>query len=106
MAIFFSWIVFAFVAAAIGSSRKIGGIATFFISIFFSPIVGIIVALASKRKDQEKFEQELLKTQRRNEYGSEYLGKSNELYRLKDLLDKGVITEDEFQDQKRKLLGE
>ncbi|WP_424493944.1 TPR end-of-group domain-containing protein [Salinimicrobium sp. GXAS 041] len=41
------YLIACFVMASIGSSKKIGFWPTFFISLFFSPITGLIVALVS-----------------------------------------------------------
>lgn len=40
MGIFILWIVMCFVAGSIGSDRKIGFTSAFFLSLFFSPLVG------------------------------------------------------------------
>ena len=47
---FIVWIVLCIVLANAGNKRKIGGAATFFISLFFSPIVGFIVVMVSDEK--------------------------------------------------------
>jgi hypothetical protein len=53
MAIFFSWITFSIVAALIGKSRKIGGFKTFLISIFLTPLVGLIFAFNSEKTTEK-----------------------------------------------------
>ncbi len=50
MVYFFGWIIFSFVSGYIGNSRKIGFWSAFLLSIFLSPLVGLIVALASVKK--------------------------------------------------------
>jgi len=41
------WIVFCFIVAALGSSKRIGSVGAFFISLILSPLIGLIVVLAS-----------------------------------------------------------
>ncbi|HRN41126.1 MAG TPA: hypothetical protein PK649_03515 [Vicingus sp.] len=49
MAIFFLWIFFCFIVGFIGSGRNIGYWGVFFISLFLSPLIGLIFGLASRR---------------------------------------------------------
>ena len=49
MAIFFSWLTFSIVAAIVGKSRKIGGLSAFLLSIFLTPLVGLILAFNSEK---------------------------------------------------------
>jgi len=85
MEIFFLWIPVSFAVAFLGIDRKIGYWGTFILSILLSPLVGIIIALTSKRK-------------------REYLSHvQSELTKLKDMKEKGLLTEDEFKQQKAKL---
>ena len=51
MGIFFGWIIFSFVVGFIGSERKIGFWGAFFLSILLSPLIGLIIALVSKNKE-------------------------------------------------------
>ncbi len=50
MALFFGWIIFSFVAGSIGSDRKIGFATTFLLSLFLSPLIGLIIAFNSDKK--------------------------------------------------------
>jgi len=47
MEIAISWIIFSFVAGAVGANRKIGFAATFILSLLLSPLIGLILAFAS-----------------------------------------------------------
>ena len=58
--IYIFWIIFTIAVTFIGSNRKIGGVASFFISLFFSPLVGIICVLASDKLSTIAFQKELL----------------------------------------------
>jgi len=48
------WIVLSFVVANIGSSKNIGGTGAFFISIIFSPLIGLLFVIASSPKKNIK----------------------------------------------------
>ena len=44
------WIILCFVAGAVGNDRKIGFAAAFFLSLFLSPLVGLIIVFNSDKK--------------------------------------------------------
>ncbi len=46
----FSWIVFCFVAGAVGNNRKIGFAGAFFLSLFLSPLLGLFITFNSDKK--------------------------------------------------------
>ncbi len=52
--IFLGWIVLSFVVANMGSSKNIGGTGAFFISIIFSPLIGLLFVIASSPKKNVK----------------------------------------------------
>lgn len=54
MQILIGWLVFSFVAGYIGNSRKIGFWSAFFLSLFLSPLVGLLVAFGSDRIEAVK----------------------------------------------------
>ena len=54
MEIFLTWIIFSLVVGFIGTTRKIGFAGAFFASIFLSPLIGLIITLVSKNKEEEK----------------------------------------------------
>ncbi|GAB4000097.1 hypothetical protein GCM10028807_52040 [Spirosoma daeguense] len=116
MAIFFSWIVLSFVAGAVGSDRKIGFFGAFIISLILSPLIGFIAVFASQSKSSAKFQQQMLEAQQRNSdvAGARVLNErlqttpvslDEELRKLKALKDDGLLTEEEFDVQKRRLLS-
>jgi len=51
MIMFILWIVFSIVIGLVGSNRKIGFAGGFFLSLLLSPVIGLIVVLMSKSKD-------------------------------------------------------
>lgn len=60
MYIIILWVIFCFVAAFVGADRKIGFFGAFIVSLLLSPIIGIIIALASKNKQTDALEKKLL----------------------------------------------
>jgi len=53
------WVMLSLVAATIGSDRKIGGVMAFIVALIFSPLAGIAIAFASKRKEDEAHEKKI-----------------------------------------------
>jgi phosphate/sulfate permease len=108
MAIFFCWFVFSLVAGVVGMDRKIGFWGAFFLSLFLSPLIGLIIAFASKNNTpedvvivnqeppikQESSDKQELKS-------NDSIDRIREAYELKQ---KGALTEEEFQTIKKRLL--
>jgi len=109
------WILGSFVAGLIGSGKRIGFIEAFFLSIFFSPVIGIIVAAMSKSDIDVEREKKLLQSSKKQEQVLQKMAEqsvkdsnisvSNEILKLKELQNQGILTEEEFEVQKKKLLG-
>jgi hypothetical protein len=104
------WIVVSLIIGAIGSSRKIGFEGAFFLSLLLSPLLGLIITLVSKSKDAIKYEQEVLATQKKQQETLEKIKYQNissitdELKKIKDLLDSNVISAEEFETLKKKII--
>ena len=101
------WIVFSIVAGFVGSGRKIGFGWAFFWSLLLSPLIGLIIAFASDKKSdvelravQEK-QAEAIQVIKENSKKSV----TDQIKQGKDLLDSGTITEEEFDNLKKKLLN-
>lgn len=115
MFIFLTWILLSFVAGFIGSDRKIGFWMAFLLSLVLSPLIGIIVAAISKVEYEEEYEETVLETQIQQQKTLEKIVEntnqkiqfsiSDEILKLKELQEKGILTEEEFEAQKKKLLG-
>lgn len=110
MGIFFGWIAFSLLVGAIGSSRNIGFAASFFLSLFLSPVIGLIITLFSPDKQkQEIIEQQRLTLQHQQEQeatkSTESKNIADQLTSLMELKNSGSINEDEFQKAKEKLLS-
>lgn len=92
-------IILIFFVTYLGSKREIGAFYSFLLSFFFSPIVGLIFVLISKKKDDVEFEKELLEKIKSKESGS-YI---DNMYKLKSLYDDGTIDEKTYNEEKVKL---
>ena len=115
MGIFISWIIFSFVAGIIGSGRKIGFWGAFLLSIILSPLIGLIFALVSKSNEKEEYEKEMLETQKsqqealdrlsqEKQNSTSFLSITNELEKLAKLKNDNLISDEEYQKLKDKLL--
>lgn len=102
------WLVLAFVVAYIGDSRRIGFGGALFWSLLLSPIVGFAITMASERKGT--FEEELERVQGKPKGPppppmSPQSGDVVErLGKLKEMLESGAITQDEYNAAKKKIL--
>lgn len=116
MGIFFGWIIFSFVVGFIGSGRKIGFWGAFFLSLLLSPLIGLIIALVSKDKEDEAYKEKILHAQKSQQETlnnlsqskqSEFSTKSvaDELEKLKKLREENLITEDEFVKLRNKVIN-
>jgi len=82
------WIVFALICALPAQKKPIGLGLVFILGIIFSPLIGLIIALASKDAPQE------IK-----------ISYYDELLKLSTLKEQGAITEEEFLREKGKLVN-
>ena len=112
MGIFFAWIIFSIVVGAIGSNRKIGFFGAFLLSLLLSPVIGLIITLVSKDKDEEEYKKNLLNTQKKQqetlsnmESNVKKRSLSEELEKIKKMKDDGLLNEEEFQKAKEKILS-
>ena len=113
MGIFFGWIIFSFVVGFVGSGRKIGFLGAFFLSLLLSPLIGLIVALVSKNEADEAYKEKVLTVQQKQQETLMKLSSTekpkivsiaDELEKLKRLREENLITEDEFQNLKNKVI--
>lgn len=106
------WLLFCFLVAAMGSGRKIGFFLSFLLSLFLSPLVGLIFVLLSKRNSEiaQELQMEALKAKQdelmRLQKGIEEPKSRADLLRdLVKIKDEGLITEVEFQERKNNILS-
>lgn len=89
------YIIICALVGTIGMGRQIGFFLAFFISLITTPVIGLIItALSSKNKVEVSIE---------NQPNKETV--TDELIKLNDLKEKGIITEDEFLKQKNRILN-
>ena len=114
MGIFFGWIIFSFVVGFVGSGRKIGFFGAFFLSLLLSPLIGLIIALVSKNEADEAYKTKVLTVQQNQQETLKKLSETekiktvsiaDELAKLKIMREDGIITEDEFQNLKNKIIN-
>ena len=103
MEIFVLWLIFSIIVAVIGSNRKIGGFLAFLISIFLSPLLGLIVVLFSKDKQTDMLENQMLQQSASSNIETNK-SVADELIKLVNLKESGTITEEEFNIMKRKIM--
>lgn len=113
MGILFGWIVFSFVVALVGTDRKIGFWGSFLVSIFLSPLIGLIVTLVSKNKEDEAYKKKILSVQKSHLEELKKLSETGktatvsvaaELEKLGKLKEEKLISEEEFQSLKSKVI--
>ena len=103
------WILFSVGVGFLGDSRRVGFAGGFFWSLLLSPLIGVVIVLASKRKGD--FDEELARVQGRPPRSGapppaspvsgdvvERLGK------LKEMLESGALTQAEYDAAKKKIL--
>ena len=78
--------------------------------MFLSPLLGLIFTIVSKSQSQEAFEQRTLEVQNKQLQAVQkgnIMGPSvsDELRKLKQLADEGLLTSAEYEAQRSKLLG-
>jgi hypothetical protein len=116
MEIILFWLIGAFIVGAIGSAKTIGFGGAFLLSLFLSPLLGFIIVLfyPSKESQQRSLEQQQMQTQilqsmaasQSSATSTHQHSIADEIQKLKSLHDAGAITEQEFETQKQKLLGQ
>ncbi|MDR6194925.1 hypothetical protein [Siphonobacter sp. SORGH_AS_0500] len=105
MGFFLGWIIGAFIAASVGSNRKIGFGTTLILSLILSPLVGILFAIASPSLATLEFQKKTLEAlKQQNNSPSQRI--DAELTRLIQLLNEGKITEAEYLSLRTKLMNQ
>ncbi len=88
------YIIACALVGTIGMGRQIGFFLAFFISLLTTPIIGLIVTALSSKSSVEV----------NQENQSKNVSVSDELLKLNELKEKGILTEEEFNRQKDKIL--
>lgn len=103
------WLIASFVIGAIGANRRIGFIGSFFVSLIFSPVIGIIVTLLSSTNEDADRQRELIALNKQQADHLKGIGSkqdiSSQLSEISRLKDAGHLTEGEYQQAKNKILN-
>lgn len=95
------WILPSALLGLLGDTRVLGFWKSILISILLSPVIGLIIILASKSRQTDALEKAKLK-QIKEEQGERI---SEELGRLHALHSNGAIDDEEYQKAKNKILS-
>ena len=96
------YILLCFVVGIIGKDRNIGFPVAFFISLLLSPIIGLIITLSSSKMKDEEYKEKMLEIAENKAAPSSV---ADQLHKLNELRKEGVLTDEEFYEQKEKLLN-
>tara|TARA_B110000240_G_scaffold174295_1_gene200671 strand:- start:34 stop:315 length:282 start_codon:yes stop_codon:yes gene_type:complete len=88
-----TWFILAILVGVYASNKGKSFLGYFFIAALLSPLVGFIIVFVSK--DSTAKEQPII---------IEKESVSDELLKLNELKEKGILSEEEFNEQKKKLL--
>lgn len=113
-----SWITISVIIGLLGRNRKIGFWGGFLSSIILSPIVGFFVTFFSKTFKEQKLEQEMLEYKKErarllaeisenkmcDKSEDHIIRIADDIEELLNLKEKGLLSEDEFQEAKQRLL--
>ncbi len=70
------WIVFSIIVGAIGSGRNIGFWGALFLSLLLSPLIGLIITLISKNKEEEAYKEKVLTVQEKQQEALDKISKA------------------------------
>ena len=116
MGIFSGWFFFSIIVGFIGIGRRIGFLGAFGLSLLLSPLIGIIITLASKNEADEAYKAKILNAQQSQQEALNKLSQSkqasfstqsiaDELEKLKKLRNENLISEDEFKRLRARLIN-
>ena len=112
--IIFFWVVFCILVASYANSKGRSGLAYFLLAVILSPLIAFII-LAAAGDSNEKVKREFVELQKISEenkvekksdenQGIKFIEKYESLEKLGGLLEKGLITKEEFDKEKQKLM--
>ena len=115
-AIIYFLIIASIALGFVGSKRKIGFWKSFFLSLFLTPLIGLVVVLNSKNIEKEEYENKLLQVQQNQQEALSKLSQekpsnasvgsiAEELEKLTKLKNDNIISEEEFLKLKDKLIN-
>lgn len=100
--VFVTSILTSYWVGKIGRTRKIGFGAAFFIALIFSPVIGFLVVFNSDKLKDEEYKEQMLAMAGKNNIPQATV--AEQLHQLNELRKEGVLTDEEFNAQKEKLL--
>lgn len=105
------YLIVSLTIGAFGKDKKIGFWGAFLLSFFFTPLVGILVVIFSKSKEEMEREARSYKIQQAQKEAIERMEAKrtssdavDELVKLKSLLDSGAINQSEFDNMKASIM--
>jgi glycerol uptake facilitator-like aquaporin len=100
------WLFMAVICAIIGSNRKIGGVAGFFLGLFLS-VIGLVIVLCSKSLADEARDMAMLQAMPQRPAPSTQTNTStvDELQKLATLHASNAISDEEYETMKGKLIN-
>lgn len=111
MEVFIFWIILAIIVGAFGSDKTVGFWGAFLWSVLLSPVIGAIIVALSKSNKQKAIEDQAYRNQFQQTQALNQMAKNNqqsatdELAKLKKLLDDKAITEEEYQKMKNNIIS-
>jgi len=108
----FVWALLAVGVGLFGMDKIIGFWGGFLWSLLLSPVIGAIIVILSKSKSQKAIEDQMMYNQQQQTQILKNLRQPNqssisdELLKLKKLLDDQVITQEEYQKMKNKIIAQ
>lgn len=107
MGYFLFWFFLSIAIGIAGSNRSIGFWGAFFLSLFFSPLIGLIITFSTKSKSEAEIknihEKQLHKISELVDY-QDSTNNIDKLLEAKSLLDSGLISTEEFEKIKEIIL--
>jgi hypothetical protein len=109
----FFWIVGAFVIGFMGNARRIGFFGAFILAILLSPLIGLIFVLVSQTNKeyygniirQKKQTEAIMRLQAQQVSQVNQISIPDELAKLKGMLDQNLISAEEYEKAKVRLIG-
>ena len=106
MEAFLLYVFFALIVAWLGSATTLGFGSTFLLSLLLTPVVGFLIMLfyPSKKPRQLQISEQQKQTKILQQLNTSSVSIADEIEKLKRQLDTGVITENEFNQLKARLI--
>lgn len=106
MEIFIAWVIVSLFVGAIGSGKTIGFWGSFLLSVVLSPVIGFIILLfyPSKKHREAHLKEQQKQTAILQSMQAGNTSVADEIEKLKKQMESGILTPEEFQQMKTKLI--